>query len=78
MTVCTLSGSTSLTQLNEGLLKNQIILTVEKSYNLCVDRLLNGQVDTVSTDQIVLNGLAASDPTRLSVVKEFTFGAEER
>jgi glutamate transport system substrate-binding protein len=78
MTVCTLSGSTSLTQLNEGLLKNQIILTVEKSYNLCVDRLLNGQVDTVSTDQIVLNGLAASDPTHLSVVKEFTFGAEER
>jgi hypothetical protein len=33
MTVCTLSDSTSLTQLNEGLLKNQIILTVEKSYN---------------------------------------------
>jgi hypothetical protein len=33
MTVCTLSDSTSLTQLNEGLLKNQIILTVEKLYN---------------------------------------------
>jgi glutamate transport system substrate-binding protein len=78
MTICTLSGSTSLMQLNEGLLKNQIILTVEKAYNICVDRLLSGQVDAVSTDQIVLDGLAANDPTHLSVVKELTFGTEER
>lgn len=78
MTVCTLSGSTSLIQLNEGVLRNQIILTVEKSYKQCVDRLLGGQADAVSTDQIVLDGLAADDPTRLSVVDDFTFGAEER
>ncbi|MGH3917380.1 MAG: transporter substrate-binding domain-containing protein [Pseudonocardiaceae bacterium] len=78
MTVCTLSGSTSLSQLNEGVLKNQILLTVEKSYNQCVERLLGGQVDAISTDQIVLDGLAAADPTRLSVVDGFTFGAEER
>lgn len=78
MTVCTLSGSTSLNQLNEGVLKNQILLTVEKSYNQCVERLLGGQVDAMSTDQIVLDGLAAADPTRLSVVQDFTFGAEER
>jgi glutamate transport system substrate-binding protein len=32
----------------------------------------------VSTDQIVLNGLVASDLTHLSIVKEFTFGVEER
>jgi glutamate transport system substrate-binding protein len=32
----------------------------------------------VSTDQIVLNGLAASNLTHLSIVKELTFGAEER
>ncbi|MGH3930981.1 MAG: transporter substrate-binding domain-containing protein [Pseudonocardiaceae bacterium] len=78
MTVCTLSGSTSLNQLNEGILKNQILLTVEKSFKQCVDRLLGGQVDAMSTDQILLDGLAAADPTRLSVVHEFTFGAEER
>jgi len=78
MTVCTLSGSTSLIQLNEGVLRNQIVLTVEKSNKQCVDRLLSGQVDAVSTDQIVLDGLAAADPTRLSVVDGFTFGAEER
>lgn len=78
MTVCTLSGSTSLIQLDEGTLRNQIMLTVEKSYKQCVDRLLGGQVDAVSTDQIVLDGLAATDPTRLAVVDGFTFGAEER
>jgi glutamate transport system substrate-binding protein len=78
MTVCTLSGSTSLSQLNEGALKNQVVLTVEKSYNQCVDRLLGGQVDAVSTDQIVLDGIAAANPTHLSVVNEFTFGVEER
>jgi glutamate transport system substrate-binding protein len=78
MTICTLSGSTSLTQLNEGPVKNQIVLVAEKSYNLCVDRLLDNQVDAVSTDQIVLDGLAAANPTHLSVVSDFTFGMEER
>jgi glutamate transport system substrate-binding protein len=78
MTVCTLSGSTSLTQLNEGPMQHQVILAVENSYNACVGRLLSGQVDAVSTDQIVLDGLAAEDPKHLSVVRELTFGAEER
>lgn len=77
-TVCTLSGSTSLSQINSSSLKNQITLTVEKGFRGCVDRLLREQVDAVATDQIILIGLALSDPTHLSVVKDLTFGAQER
>jgi glutamate transport system substrate-binding protein len=77
-TICTISGSTSLDQLNEGPLKHQITITVEKGYKGCSDRLLNEQVDAVSTDAIILEGFALNDSTRLSVVKTLTFGAQER
>jgi glutamate transport system substrate-binding protein len=73
-TVCTLAESTSLKQFNDP----QITITVDKGFKGCVDRLLNEQVDAVVTDQIILIGLAASDPTHLSVVKDLTFGTQER
>jgi glutamate transport system substrate-binding protein len=76
--VCVLSGSTSLIQLLNSSLRNRITITVEKGYSGCIDRLLNGQVDTVSTDEIILTGFALNDPTHLSVVNELTFGAQER
>ncbi len=76
--VCTISGSTSLEQLNAGSLKQQIVITVEKGAKGCVDRLVGQQVDAVSTDELILKGFALNDPTRLSLVRNLTFGAQER
>jgi glutamate transport system substrate-binding protein len=72
-TVCTQSGTTSLIQLYNGSQKDQITITVDKGFKGCVDRLLKEQVDAVATDQIILIGLALSDPAHLSVVKDLTF-----
>ncbi|MGH3939040.1 MAG: transporter substrate-binding domain-containing protein [Pseudonocardiaceae bacterium] len=77
-TVCVLSESTGLSQLKNGSLKNQISITEEKGHKGCTDRLVNHQVDAISTDAIVLEGLAHEDPRNLSVVKNLTFGAQER
>ena len=63
--VCSVTGSTS-------------IETVEKEYGAtprgfdtyseCVDQLLNGSVDAVTTDGAILLGYAAEDPDELKVV----------
>ncbi|MCL3837403.1 glutamate ABC transporter substrate-binding protein [Aeromicrobium duanguangcaii] len=65
--VCSVTGSTS-------------IETVEKefgatpagfdTYSECVDQLLNGSVDAVTTDAAILLGYAAEDPDKLKVVGE--------
>jgi glutamate transport system substrate-binding protein len=65
--VCSVTGSTS-------------IETVEKEYGAtprgfdtyseCVDQLLNGSVDAVTTDGAILLGYAAEDPDELKVVGE--------
>ncbi|MGQ0773433.1 MAG: transporter substrate-binding domain-containing protein [Pseudonocardiales bacterium] len=77
-TVCTLSGSTSLSQLKEGTLKDQINVIEKKGYKECADQLLDRQVDAISTEAISLEGFAHRDPTRLSVVKNIRFGAQGR
>ena len=38
------------------------------SYSECVDALLGGQVDAVTTDDIILAGFAAANPGKLKVV----------
>lgn len=65
--VCSVTGSTS-------------IETVEKeygatpagfdTYSACVEQLLNGSVDAVTTDAAILLGYAAEDPDKLKVVGE--------
>jgi len=65
--VCSVTGSTS-------------IETVEKefgatpagfdTYSECVDQLLNGSVDAVTTDAAILLGYAAENPDELKVVGE--------
>lgn len=77
-TVCTLSGGTSLDQLNAGSLKDRINVTVERGIKGCVDRLLQKQVDAVSVDEISLQGFVRNDPANLAVVKNLTFGAKDR
>lgn len=77
-TVCTLRGSTSLDQLNNGSLTGRITVTQHTAVQECVNDLLAGQVDAVSTDQLILYGFARRDPTHLSVVPSMKFGADER
>ena len=42
-------------------------------YSKCADALTNGQVDAVTTDNVILTGLSAAAPTRFKLVgKPFT------
>jgi glutamate transport system substrate-binding protein len=73
--VCTLEGSTSIKQL-EPLVSKDILLTSEKNNKQCVDRLREGKVDAVSTDQLILAGFAQKYPRELKVT-DVTFGNAE-
>jgi glutamate transport system substrate-binding protein len=74
--VCTGAGTTSLEQLNRSGIDMNII--DEPSLNACVKRLNNNSVDAVSTDQLILAGLAQTDPENLHVIPDLNFGAQER
>jgi len=76
-TVCVPSGSTSLNRLRDGPLKGRNLITDERGFTDCVKRLRAGSVDAVSTDQLILHGVATTDPTHLSV-SDVTFGEQER
>lgn len=64
-TVCSATGSTPIQNIKENF-KN--IKTQEFDlYSACVENLVNGQVDAVTTDQAILIGYAAQDPDNLMV-----------
>lgn len=64
-TVCSATGSTPIQNIKENYPK---IKTQEFDlYSACVENLLNGQVDAVTTDQAILIGYAAQDPDNLKV-----------
>lgn len=71
--ICTIEGSTSLEQIPQG---KDIIVTTEKGNSGCVQRLLSGQVDAFSTDQLILHGFAQANSGKLSV-KGVSFGRAE-
>lgn len=64
-TTCSVTGSTSLKRIKEEYGGDTIEL---EKYSLCVDQLLDGQVDAVTTDDAILKGYAALDPDNLRVV----------
>jgi glutamate transport system substrate-binding protein len=64
-TTCSVTGSTSLQRIKEEYGGDTIEL---EKYSLCVDQLLDGQVDAVTTDDAILKGYAAQDPDNLKVV----------
>lgn len=72
--VCTIEGSTSLDQI--GQIRNDILVTTEKGNSGCVRRLLDGQVDAFSTDQLILHAFARANSGTLSV-KGISFGRAE-
>ncbi len=67
-TVCSVTGSTPI----QNIKTNYPDVPTEEFdvYSTCVEGLLNGQVDAVTTDQAILIGYAAQDPDRLKVVGE--------
>ncbi|MGH3914738.1 MAG: transporter substrate-binding domain-containing protein [Pseudonocardiaceae bacterium] len=71
--VCSITGSTPIQRIREDGLTDQIVEF--QTYSQCVDQLLAGQVDAVTTDDAILKGYAAQDPDNLKVVGN-TFSEE--
>jgi glutamate transport system substrate-binding protein len=64
--VCSVTGSTPIRRVREQNLTDKIVEF--QNYSQCVDQLLAGQVDAVTTDDAILKGYAAQDPQELKVV----------
>jgi len=64
--VCSVTGSTPI-QLIKDEHPEATVVEFEK-YSQCVDALLNGQADAVTTDDAILLGYAAQQPDKLQVV----------
>jgi glutamate transport system substrate-binding protein len=70
--VCSVQGSTSLKNLAEKAPKADASITFDK-YSLCVEALLDGRVDAVTTDNIILLGFVADNADKVQLVgKPFT------
>jgi glutamate transport system substrate-binding protein len=76
--VCVADGTTSHAQLAEKDRKG-LTLTVLTALKDCAEQLSKGQVDAVSTDQLVLYGFANSELyPGLHVLPDLTFGSKEQ
>ncbi|MFG3258433.1 glutamate ABC transporter substrate-binding protein [Streptomyces sp. NPDC048172] len=64
--ICSAVGSTPLQRVEADYPKATAV--AYDSYAICVDNLLNDQVDAVTTDDTILLGYAAKDPAKLKVV----------
>jgi polar amino acid transport system substrate-binding protein len=64
--VCAVSGTTSLSRLYE--LNPRPTLTGASTWTDCLVLLQQGQVDAISTDDVVLKGLERQDPNNVEVV----------
>lgn len=70
--LCSVTGSTSA-QTIKTKWANQVALQEYGGYSECVTGLLNGAIDAISTDDIILQGYAAANQGKLKVVgKPFT------
>jgi glutamate transport system substrate-binding protein len=58
--VCTAGGSTPEKNLLENFPETEVVAV--DAYSNCLDPLRNGQVDAVSTDNVILAGFAADNP----------------
>jgi glutamate transport system substrate-binding protein len=64
--VCTVTGSTSVDQIEKYIGKGKAIHY--DNYAQCVDRLLTGELDAVTTDDAILKGFAAKNAGKLKVL----------
>jgi glutamate transport system substrate-binding protein len=70
--VCTVQGSTSLTNVQKSAPTADVSITFDK-YSLCIEALKDGRVEAVTTDNVILLGFINDDPANLKLVnKPFT------
>ena len=70
--VCTVQGSTSLTNVQKTAPQADVSITFDK-YSLCIEALKDGRVEAVTTDNVILLGFINDDPANLKLVnKPFT------
>lgn len=66
--VCQGEGSNSALRITEGLGIDVSELQEAESYSVCIERLARGEVDAVSTDNLILAGFFAEDPDAFQLV----------
>jgi len=71
--VCSVTGSTPIQRVREQNLTTEVVEF--QTYTQCVDQLVQGQVDAVTTDDAILKGYASERPDELKVVGA-TFSTE--
>ncbi|GAB3363108.1 glutamate ABC transporter substrate-binding protein [Modestobacter lapidis] len=64
--VCSVEGSTPAEEIRTNYPEAQ--LTLFDVYSKCADALANGQVDAVTTDNVILTGLVAGSPDQFDLV----------
>lgn len=74
-TVCSATGSTPIQNIKENF--PEIKPQEFDLYSACVENLVNGQVDAVTTDQAILIGYAAQQPEKLMVTSGPVFTEEQ-
>jgi glutamate transport system substrate-binding protein len=65
--LCSAAGSTSAQNVKDKFAK-QAQLLQERNYSACVDRVLGGTLDALTTDNVILAGYAAQHPGKLRLV----------
>lgn len=73
--LCSVAGSTSAQKVKDSYAK-EVQLQEERTYSACVDRVLGGQLDAITTDNVILAGYAAQHTGKLKVVGK-TFSTEK-
>ncbi|WP_367323254.1 transporter substrate-binding domain-containing protein [Streptomyces sp. HUAS ZL42] len=73
--LCSVAGSTSAQKIKDAFAKD-VQLQEERSYSACVDRVLGGQLDAITTDNAILAGYASQHPGKLRLVGK-TFSTEK-
>jgi glutamate transport system substrate-binding protein len=65
--LCSVAGSTPAQKVKSEYAK-EVQLQEERTYSACVDRVLGGQLDAITTDNVILAGYAAQHAGKLKVV----------
>ncbi|MEU6723995.1 glutamate ABC transporter substrate-binding protein [Nonomuraea wenchangensis] len=65
--LCSVAGSTPAQKVKAEYAK-EVQLQEERTYSACVDRVLGGQLDAITTDNVILAGYAAQHTGKLKVV----------
>lgn len=73
--LCSVAGSTPAQKVKSEYAE-QVQLQEERTYSACVDRVLGGQLDAITTDNVILAGYAAQHAGKLKVVGK-TFSTEK-